>query len=86
MELENRLKTLNKEQKTLQNDQYRREKRLDKIIRQGEPENVKDIQMQQRNLALLSEKLRTANSNLLKNQETKQAQDEKFQVWYSKQQ
>ena len=37
------MKTLAKEQKNLQNDQYRREKRLDKIIKQGEPDNVKEI-------------------------------------------
>ena len=32
LELDQRVKTLQKEQKTLQIDQYRREKRLDKII------------------------------------------------------
>ncbi len=42
-DLENRLKTLNKEQKSLQIDHYRREKRLDKIIRQGEPESLRDV-------------------------------------------
>jgi hypothetical protein len=33
MDLESRIKTLSREQKALANDQFRREKRLDKIIR-----------------------------------------------------
>ena len=41
-ELEQRLKTLNKEQKTLVADQARREKRLDKLINVGESEAQRD--------------------------------------------
>lgn len=43
VELDGRLKTLGREQKNLQNDQFRREKRLDKIIMQGEPESQQAI-------------------------------------------
>ena len=45
VELESRIKTLTREQKALQIDQVRREKRLDKIILIGEPESLKDTQM-----------------------------------------
>ena len=40
-ELTNRIKTLSKEQKTLIIDRAKRERRLDKIIQQGQPEGMK---------------------------------------------
>lgn len=43
-ELDQRLKTLNKEQKMLATDQARREKRLDKLINVGESEAQKECQ------------------------------------------
>lgn len=55
-ELENRLKTLGKEQKNLQIDQIRREKRLDKIISIGEPECLRDVQMQAKTLNTLTDR------------------------------
>lgn len=42
-ELDSRIRILNRDQKNLSIHQYRREKRLDKIIRNGEPENLKDV-------------------------------------------
>jgi hypothetical protein len=34
---------MNRDNKSLQQEQYRREKRLDKIINRGEPESLSDI-------------------------------------------
>ena len=44
IDLDTRIKTLTKEFKLLQIEQIRREKRLDKIIQQGEPEILKNLQ------------------------------------------
>ena len=55
-ELENRLKTLTREQKVLQIEHQRREKRLDKIIRQGEPESLRELHMSKKLLMQLNEK------------------------------
>ena len=44
MELDAQVRTMTKDIKTLQQEQYRREKRLEKIIKDGEPESFKDVQ------------------------------------------
>jgi hypothetical protein len=51
--LDQRLKTLNKEQKMMVADQARREKRLDKLINVGESEAQRDCQNQQNNLTTI---------------------------------
>ncbi len=52
-ELDQRLKTLNKEQKLLVADQTRREKRLDKLINVGESEVQRDCMNTQNNLTTI---------------------------------
>lgn len=81
VELDARIRALIREQKALTIDQHRREKRLDKIISQGEPECFKDVQMAVRNLTALTNKYKTTQVQLTKAFECKDGQEVKQQEW-----
>lgn len=78
-ELESRLKLLEREQKLLEIEQYRREKRLDKIIKQGEPEGLKQVQMASKNLNLVSDKYKAVSLQYSKAIDLKDAQSLRHQ-------
>jgi len=80
-ELDQRIKTLTREQKMLNLEQYRREKRLDKIIQKGEPENFQEVQMQSKVLSQLTDKLWAVQRAFDKFVEGKEEQDKKLEAW-----
>ena len=69
------MKTLTKEQKQLQFEQTRREKRLDKIIIGGEPEAQKDVTNAQNILTTLLDKQSKVEQQYAATMETKRLQD-----------
>lgn len=73
-----------KEHKVLQIDQIRREKRLDKIIEKGEPEGLREIQVQSKNASSMTEKLSHAKFQLSRLQDVQVAQTEKIDLWNQK--
>jgi translation initiation factor 2B subunit (eIF-2B alpha/beta/delta family) len=52
------IKSLKKEKKNLEVEQFRRERKMDKIITYGEPENVKSINDTAKELEVVSQKMR----------------------------
>ena len=56
-EAEDKIKELKKDKKALEVEQFRREKKMDKIINHGEPENMKSINDAQKELEVVTDKL-----------------------------
>ena len=81
VELDSRIRALNRDQKNLSIHQYRREKRLDKIIRTGEPENLKDVVMTQKTLQGMVERLRVLQEQYRRAMEAKDTYDSNFKRW-----
>lgn len=54
---ETKIKELKKEKKQLEVEQFRREKKMDKIITYGEPENMKSVNDAQKELEVVTDKL-----------------------------
>ena len=72
--------TLKKEKKQLEVEQFRREKKMDKIITYGEPENMKSINNAQKELEVVSERLSKLRAKKAKLAEFKQTQDQQMEV------
>lgn len=77
MEIDQQIKLMTRDIKNLQQEQYRREKRLDKIINRGEPEQLKDIQQQTKMLNALNQRFFQAQQNFEKAQFTSEQQLER---------
>ena len=78
-EAEDKIKELKKEKKALEVEQFRREKKMDKIITYGEPENMKSINDAQKELEVITDKLNKLRSKKEQLNEFKSKQDSQME-------
>lgn len=74
-EAEDKIKELKRDKKNLEVEQFRREKKMDKIINHGEPENMKSINDAQKELEVVTDKLSRLRTKKDKLAEFKISQD-----------
>lgn len=74
-EAEDKIKELKRDKKNLEVEQFRREKKMDKIINHGEPENMKSINDAQKELEVVTDKLSRLRAKKDKLAEFKISQD-----------
>jgi myosin heavy subunit len=77
-EAEDKIKQLKREKKDLEVEQFRKERKMDKIITYNEPENMRGINDAQKELEVVSTKLNKLHQKREKLQEFKATQDEQM--------